>query len=101
MTAYLLPPPPAANAFLKQQVGPGYSARLVGVKDMPRVASRLSLDFSSLLGPLFSMWLLQVGTCRLPITPSLSGAGACALHWPGMWYAWDAAQWLLQQHGGT
>ena len=53
------PPTPAANAFLKQQAGPGYSARLVGVKDMPRVASRLSLDFSSLLGPLFSMWLLQ------------------------------------------
>ncbi|EFN55401.1 hypothetical protein CHLNCDRAFT_23609, partial [Chlorella variabilis] len=50
----------AANAFLKRQLGPAHSARLVGVKDMPRGSSRLSLDFSSLLGPLFSMWLLQL-----------------------------------------
>lgn len=35
--------------------GPEYSARLVGVRDMPKGASRLSLDFSSLLGPLFMM----------------------------------------------
>lgn len=41
-------------------MGPGYAAGLVGVKDMPKGPSRLSLDFSSLLGPLFSMWLLQV-----------------------------------------
>ena len=46
----------AANAYLKQRLGPGYGARLVGVKDMPRAASHLSLDFSSLLGPLFLMW---------------------------------------------
>ena len=62
-------PPAAANAFLKRQLGPAHSARLVGVKDMPRGSSRLSLDFSSLLGPLFSMWLLQVrptSHCHLP-----------------------------------
>lgn len=50
----------AANAYLKRKLGPAASARLVGVKDMPKGASRLSLDFSSLLGPLFSMWLLQL-----------------------------------------
>ncbi|PRW44292.1 ABC transporter A family member 7-like isoform A [Chlorella sorokiniana] len=50
----------AANAYLKDRLGAGYGARLVGVKDMPTGASRLSLDFSSLLGPLFSMWLLQL-----------------------------------------
>jgi hypothetical protein len=50
----------AANAYLKDRLGAGYGARLVGVKDMPKGASRLSLDFSSLLGPLFSMWLLQL-----------------------------------------
>lgn len=55
-----LPPACAANAFLKRALGADVSARLVGVKDMPKGASRLSLDFSSLLGPLFSMWLLQV-----------------------------------------
>lgn len=57
------PPAPAANAYLKRELGPAASARLTGVKDMPKGASRLSLDFSSLLGPLFSMWLLQVCTC--------------------------------------
>lgn len=35
--------------------GPEYAARLVGVRDMPRGSSRLSLDFSSLLGPLFML----------------------------------------------
>lgn len=35
--------------------GNDYSAQLVGVRDMPRGPSRLSLDFSSLLGPLFMM----------------------------------------------
>ncbi|KAL4428467.1 hypothetical protein ABPG75_002556 [Micractinium tetrahymenae] len=50
----------AANAYLKRELGPAASARLVGVKDMPKGSSRLSLDFSSLLGPLFSMWLLQL-----------------------------------------
>ena len=36
------------------------SVRMVGVGDMPKPASRLSLDFSSLLGTLFFMWLLQL-----------------------------------------
>ena len=66
----------AANAFVKRQLGPAYSARLVGVKDMPRAATHLSLDFSSLLGPLFSMWLLQVGT---------EGGGSCM----GAYPAWN------------
>ena len=45
----------AANAYLRRAAGPGASARLAGVRDMPKVATRLSLDFSSLLGPLFMM----------------------------------------------
>ena len=115
----------AANAFLKDRLGPGYGARLVGVKDMPKGearwrllhsplqgcgqraaagtsqlqphllppttgsltlhcirlplaflnspagASRLSLDFSSLLGPLFSMWLLQVAGHAAIVAPLL------------------------------
>lgn len=36
------------------------SVRLVGVGNMPKAASKLSLDFSSLLGTLFFMWLLQL-----------------------------------------
>eukprot|EP00887_Chlorella_sp_A99_P001140 scaffold14.g1140.t1 len=50
----------AANAFLRHVKGPAYSATLVGVKGMPKGATRLSLDFSSLLGPLFMMWFLQM-----------------------------------------
>ena len=45
----------AANAFLRDAAGANASARLAGVRDMPKVATRLSLDFSSLLGPLFMM----------------------------------------------
>ena len=40
--------------------GSNSSVRLVGVGAMPKAASRLSLDFSSLLGTLFFMWLLQL-----------------------------------------
>lgn len=54
-------PLPPANAYLREQLGAGASAALTGVKGMPKGPSRLSLDFSSLLGPLFAMWLLQVG----------------------------------------
>ena len=36
------------------------SARLVGLGDMPKQKQKLSLDFSSLLGTLFFMWLLQL-----------------------------------------
>eukprot|EP00890_Picochlorum_soloecismus_P002012 jgi/Picsp_1/2811/NSC_01037-R1_atp-binding cassette subfamily member group ath protein 4 len=36
------------------------SVSLAGVKDFPRSKSKLSLDFSSLFGPLFSMWLMQI-----------------------------------------
>uniref|UniRef100_A0A1D1ZSY0 ABC transporter domain-containing protein n=1 Tax=Auxenochlorella protothecoides TaxID=3075 RepID=A0A1D1ZSY0_AUXPR len=50
----------ASSAFLRAARGPGASASLTGVKDMPRGSSRLSLDFSSLLGPLFMMWFMQM-----------------------------------------
>ncbi|EFN50493.1 hypothetical protein CHLNCDRAFT_141395, partial [Chlorella variabilis] len=51
----------AVNAFLKWSLGSdGYQAWLLGVQEMPKGGSRLSLDFSSLLGPLFFCWLLQL-----------------------------------------
>lgn len=34
--------------------------QLEGVRDMPKVESSLQLDFSSLLGPLFFEWLMQL-----------------------------------------
>ena len=50
----------ASNAYLKRVAGANASARLVGVRDMPKGATRVSLDFSSLLGPLFMMWFFQL-----------------------------------------
>jgi hypothetical protein len=42
------------------QQGSEYSVRLEGLKDMPKVASRKSVNLTSLLGPLLFLWLLQV-----------------------------------------
>lgn len=50
----------AANAYLHHIAGVNASARLAGVKDMPKGSTSLSLDFSSLLGPLFMMWFAQL-----------------------------------------
>jgi len=36
------------------------AVQLAGVKDMPKQASSLQIDFSSLLGPLFFEWLMQL-----------------------------------------
>lgn len=40
--------------------GLGYRVELTGVRDMPKGESSLQLDFSSLLGPLFFEWLMQL-----------------------------------------
>ena len=50
----------ATNAFLRWSLGPEYSARLLAVMEMPKVETHLSLDFSSLLGPIFYCWLSQL-----------------------------------------
>ena len=36
------------------------SSSLLGVKEMPKVESRLNLDFASALGPLFFVWVVQL-----------------------------------------
>lgn len=56
MGAHRLPPPchPPAPA------GANYSAELIGVQDMPKSSTKLQLDFSSLLGPLFYTWVVQM-----------------------------------------
>ncbi|GMH42708.1 hypothetical protein BSKO_10627 [Bryopsis sp. KO-2023] len=51
----------AANAFLRYKMKDNsYSVRLRGLKGMPKTETQLEIDFSSLLGPLFFMWLLQL-----------------------------------------
>lgn len=46
------PPPPAA--------GPSYSAELIGVMETPKIETKVNLDFSALLGPLFFTWVIQM-----------------------------------------
>ena len=52
----------ATQAFLKKRCGSGTdcSAKLSSLRMMPQPARSLNLDFSSLLGPLFYVWLLQL-----------------------------------------
>lgn len=47
----------ASNAYIKNFFDG--SVNLAGVRDMPRQSSVLNIDFSTLLGPLFSMWLMH------------------------------------------
>ncbi|KAK4485684.1 hypothetical protein RD792_008328 [Penstemon davidsonii] len=48
----------ASNAFLQLLVGPGTRMLFEFVKEMPKPETRLRLDFSSLLGPLFFTWVI-------------------------------------------
>ncbi|KAL6775733.1 ABCA3A [Auxenochlorella protothecoides x Auxenochlorella symbiontica] len=50
----------ATNAFLQAALGPDYQAQLLGLMEMPKGATILSLNFSALLGPLFFVWLAQL-----------------------------------------
>ena len=50
----------ATNAFLRWSLGSGYSAKLLAIMEMPKQETHLSLDFSSLLGPIFYCWLSQL-----------------------------------------
>ncbi|CAI9106484.1 OLC1v1005647C1 [Oldenlandia corymbosa var. corymbosa] len=48
----------ASNAYLQLLFGPGPKILFEFVKDMPRPESRLRLDLSSLLGPMFFTWVV-------------------------------------------
>lgn len=50
----------ATNAFLRWSLGSEYSAKLLATMEMPKQETHLSLDFSSLLGPIFYCWLSQL-----------------------------------------
>ena len=50
----------ASDAFLHMLKGSGYDVNLMGVMGMPKPETGLSLDFASLLGPLFYMWVLML-----------------------------------------
>ncbi|CAI5486916.1 unnamed protein product [Closterium sp. Naga37s-1] len=48
----------ATNAYLQAVISAAAELPLFFVKDFPKVSTRLSLDFASLIGPLFFMWIL-------------------------------------------
>lgn len=47
-----------SNAYLQFLLGPGTKMLLEFVKEMPKSGTRLRLDFSSILGPLFFTWVI-------------------------------------------
>lgn len=49
-----------AQAFLRLIKGPDADLPLWFVSEMPKPETKLRLDFSSLLGPLFFMWVIQL-----------------------------------------
>ncbi|CAI9112239.1 OLC1v1012658C1 [Oldenlandia corymbosa var. corymbosa] len=48
----------ASNAYLQFLLGPGSKILFEFVKEMPKPETRIRLDFSSLLGPLFFTWVI-------------------------------------------
>ncbi|KAH7285099.1 hypothetical protein KP509_33G012600, partial [Ceratopteris richardii] len=56
-----------AQAYLRHLLGSSAQLPLWFVSEMPKSATALKLDFSSLLGPLFFMWVIQL---LLPVSLS-------------------------------
>ena len=52
--------PQATNAFIKTFFGSSLDIPVLFVTDFPKPDTGLSLDFASVLGPLFYMWVLQL-----------------------------------------
>lgn len=48
----------ASQAYLRWKMGPTQELPLLFVKEMPKPSTELRLDFTSLIGPLFYMWVL-------------------------------------------
>lgn len=49
----------AADAWLKWVLGEEYSAQVLALQELPKPATKLNLQFSSLLAPLFFSWIAQ------------------------------------------
>jgi hypothetical protein len=50
----------ATNAFLKTTGRQENEVRLLGLREFPKVKTRLELDFASLLGPIFYQWVVML-----------------------------------------
>lgn len=49
-----------SNAYLQFLKGSGVKVLFEFTKEMPKIATQLSFDFSSLLGPLFFKWVIEL-----------------------------------------
>lgn len=50
----------AINSWMRTFISPNATANLIGVQETPKSNSEIRLDFSSLLGPLFFTWVVQM-----------------------------------------
>jgi hypothetical protein len=58
----------AVNAFVKWSLGSSFDVTLLGVTEMPKPGTKLSLDFASLLGALLWEHTAVEMRCRCGIT---------------------------------
>jgi len=56
-----------ADAFLQNAKGPGYSATLVGIREMPKIMTTLQLNFANFLGPFFFEIVLLLPFCSVVV----------------------------------
>jgi hypothetical protein len=56
----LLAPVVSGFQVLACNAGPSYQSQLLALADMPKPETSLRLDFSSFIGPLFFVWLVQL-----------------------------------------
>jgi hypothetical protein len=54
------PARPPARPLARRHAAGNASANLLGVQEAPKATSSITLDFSSLLGPLFFTWVVQM-----------------------------------------
>ncbi|UPR04645.1 ABC transporter A [Chloropicon primus] len=95
----------ATQAFVKWVLGDEYSVKLRALRDMPREKKGLTLDFASLLGPVFYVLLFQLPAPSMLVTliqekenkvltrMKMQGMSPLA-HYIGC-YLWNLLLWVL------
>lgn len=88
----------ATDAYLRSALGDGATnalARLVGIMEMPKPGTKLTLDIASLVGTLFYTWLLQL-LCPVMLSNLVSEKEGRLRTMMKMHGLGDAAYWAIQ-----
>lgn len=88
----------ATDAFLRTALGTGATdalARLVGMMEMPKPGTKLTLDIASLVGTLFYTWLLQL-LCPVMLSNLVTEKEGRLRTMMKMHGLGDAAYWAIQ-----